>query len=96
MIVFFRSGDNNVLEKQLDCMLQWTREFREQTLDLGDVILFDVVCGDFNFDNMSPGMLTKHLTHFAKGKCLVFELHTQVPIAFALVNVIYCRDPYPK
>ncbi|KAL5016615.1 hypothetical protein ScPMuIL_006204 [Solemya velum] len=48
-------GVNNVLEKQLDCMLQWTREFREQTLDLGDVILFDVVCGDFNFDNMSPG-----------------------------------------
>ncbi|KAL8615326.1 hypothetical protein ACOMHN_038065 [Nucella lapillus] len=47
-------GPGSVIVKQLDSIVEWTAEFRKKTADSRDVILFDVVCGDFNFDNLSP------------------------------------------
>ncbi|KAJ8302707.1 hypothetical protein KUTeg_019103, partial [Tegillarca granosa] len=49
---------NSILDKQLDAVLAWTEEFRSETLKTTDKVLFDVVTGDFNFDNMSPGEKT--------------------------------------
>ncbi|XP_076470303.1 sphingomyelin phosphodiesterase 5-like [Babylonia areolata] len=48
-------GQEPVLLSQLDNIVEWTAEFRKKTADSRDVVLFDVLCGDFNFDNMSPG-----------------------------------------
>jgi sphingomyelin phosphodiesterase 3 len=48
-----------VIVKQMDNILEWTAEFRKKNHDVKDVVLFDIVCGDLNFDNISPG--TAHL-----------------------------------
>ena len=44
--------------QQLDDVLEWCTEFRKQTADSKDVVLFDILCGDFNTDNISPGQYT--------------------------------------
>nr|KAG5707903.1 hypothetical protein BaRGS_031634 [Batillaria attramentaria] len=44
-----------VIKKQLDDILIWCQEFRQRTADSRDIVLFDILCGDLNFDNMSPG-----------------------------------------
>ncbi|XP_023931355.1 sphingomyelin phosphodiesterase 3 isoform X2 [Lingula anatina] len=48
-------GKDKTHLKQLDCLVQWLEEFRSKKDSFGEVVAFDVVCGDFNFDNMSPG-----------------------------------------
>lgn len=48
-------GAESVIVQQLDNIMEWTSLFRRKTADSRDVVLFDVLCGDFNFDNMSPG-----------------------------------------
>ncbi|XP_067651743.1 sphingomyelin phosphodiesterase 5-like [Haliotis asinina] len=47
-------GEQKVTDKQLDDVLQWTEEFRRETSSKHDNIKLDCICGDFNFDNMSP------------------------------------------
>lgn len=47
-------GMNTTLQRQLDEILNWTKLFRQETMKSSDIILFDVLCGDFNFDNLSP------------------------------------------
>lgn len=39
--------------KQLNLLLQWLGEFRESTAQQNDVVMFDIICGDFNFDQES-------------------------------------------
>lgn len=48
-------GDKPVVESQLSEIEKWTVEFRDDTYSTGDSVVFDVLCGDFNIDNMSPG-----------------------------------------
>ncbi|KAK6186481.1 hypothetical protein SNE40_008511 [Patella caerulea] len=48
-------GKVEVNDKQLDDIVKWTKEFRETTKRENDVIAFDILSGDFNFDNISPG-----------------------------------------
>lgn len=48
-------GTEPVVVRQMDDILRWTEEFRQQTHDVRDVVLFDILCGDFNIDNISPG-----------------------------------------
>ncbi|KAK7114861.1 hypothetical protein V1264_000848 [Littorina saxatilis] len=48
-------GTQPVIARQLDDILEWSAEFRKQTADSRDVVLFDIICGDLNFDNLSPG-----------------------------------------
>ncbi|XP_075440418.1 sphingomyelin phosphodiesterase 5-like isoform X2 [Ascaphus truei] len=38
---------------QMSLLLQWLSEFQSQHSEVGDIIAFDVLCGDFNFDNCS-------------------------------------------
>lgn len=47
-------GSATALQKQLDEIVKWTKEFREETNKSTDNIMFDMLCGDFNFDNISP------------------------------------------
>ena len=46
--------------RQLDDIVKWTKEFRSESQD--DAIVFDVVAGDFNFDNTSPGEVISYLS----------------------------------
>ncbi|XP_048253367.1 sphingomyelin phosphodiesterase 5-like isoform X2 [Haliotis rufescens] len=47
-------GDQKVTDKQLDDILRWTEEFRQETASKHDSVKLDCISGDFNFDNMSP------------------------------------------
>ncbi|KAK3085878.1 hypothetical protein FSP39_009968, partial [Pinctada imbricata] len=51
-----------ILDKQLNQILQWSDEFISKTKAASDVVKFTILCGDFNFDNMSPAdrELSKH------------------------------------
>ncbi|KAI8501898.1 hypothetical protein Bbelb_203100 [Branchiostoma belcheri] len=51
-------GPFEILPRQLDELLTWTEDFRRRTLGSDDIQAFDILCGDFNFDNMSPGEKT--------------------------------------
>ncbi|MEQ2184448.1 Sphingomyelin phosphodiesterase 3, partial [Goodea atripinnis] len=53
-------GDSSVRCKQLDLLLQWEAEFRQSSSQspegekvLEDLVAFDVILGDLNFDNCS-------------------------------------------
>ncbi|XP_077983283.1 sphingomyelin phosphodiesterase 3-like [Glandiceps talaboti] len=48
-------GDQHIHSLQMDEILKAQDEFRIKSLQRNDLIVFDVLCGDFNFDNMSPG-----------------------------------------
>lgn len=37
-------------------LTKWIREFQAVTKQDNEMVMFDVLCGDFNFDNCSPGM----------------------------------------
>lgn len=42
---------------QMDEMMTWLNEFRAKHYDYdGETIAFDLICGDFNMDNYSPGI----------------------------------------
>ncbi|XP_041963188.1 sphingomyelin phosphodiesterase 5 [Alosa sapidissima] len=47
-------GDGAVRYEQLNMVLKWIDEFQEAHSEEGEMVLFDVLCGDFNFDNCSP------------------------------------------
>lgn len=56
-------GDASIRCEQLDLLLQWGAEFRRTSSQLPegekvleDLVAFDVVLGDLNFDNCSSGM----------------------------------------
>lgn len=56
-------GDASIRCEQLDLLLQWGAEFRQSSSQLSkgkkvleDLVAFDVVLGDLNFDNCSSGM----------------------------------------
>jgi hypothetical protein len=44
-----------VLTRQLDDVVRWTAQFRQETHSEQETVECDMVCGDFNFDNLSPG-----------------------------------------
>uniref|UniRef100_A0A8B9MYJ4 sphingomyelin phosphodiesterase n=1 Tax=Accipiter nisus TaxID=211598 RepID=A0A8B9MYJ4_9AVES len=45
------AGDAAVRDAQLTLGLRWLQQFREAQEQRGDVVAFDVFCGDLNFDN---------------------------------------------
>ena len=49
------SGDGDVRVEQLNLVSRWIDEFQEVHAEEGEMVMFDVLCGDFNFDNCSPG-----------------------------------------
>ena len=49
------AGEAPILLQQLSFLHSSVTSFRAQTLSHDDHVAFDVIAGDFNFDNMSPG-----------------------------------------
>lgn len=61
--MFLPAGDAAVRCEQLDLLLQWGAEFRQSSCQspegekvLEDLVAFDVILGDLNFDNCSSGV----------------------------------------
>lgn len=61
--MFLHAGDAAVRCEQLDLLLQWGAEFRQSSCQspegekvLEDLVAFDVILGDLNFDNCSSGV----------------------------------------
>ena len=48
-------GNEPIHVKQLDSINIWLDAFRKRTLKSSEQVAFDVMGGDFNFDNISPG-----------------------------------------
>ncbi|XP_056142735.1 sphingomyelin phosphodiesterase 5 [Lampris incognitus] len=55
-------GEGEIRCEQLNMITQWIGEFQAVSKRPEEVVVFDVLCGDFNFDNCSPddGMEQKH------------------------------------
>ncbi|XP_054254596.1 sphingomyelin phosphodiesterase 5-like [Indicator indicator] len=49
------AADATIREEQLTLMLRWLWQFRQAEQRHGDLVAFDVLCGDLNFDNCSSG-----------------------------------------
>ncbi|XP_014118473.1 PREDICTED: sphingomyelin phosphodiesterase 3, partial [Pseudopodoces humilis] len=47
--------DATIRDQQLSLSLRWLRDFRGDQEQPGDLVAFDVLCGDLNFDNCSRG-----------------------------------------
>jgi sphingomyelin phosphodiesterase 3 len=50
-------GSEDVLLSQLTDILISVSLFKEQNTFADEIIDFDIICGDFNADNMSPGKI---------------------------------------
>nr|CAD7569362.1 unnamed protein product [Timema californicum] len=48
-------GEENVIANQLSETRRFVADFKEKTHQSTDVVEFDIICGDFNADNMSIG-----------------------------------------
>lgn len=67
------TGDAAVRCEQLDLLLQWGTEFRQSSCQnpegekvLEDLVAFDVILGDLNFDNCSSGIRHKQQDSFSQ------------------------------
>ncbi|XP_065520658.1 sphingomyelin phosphodiesterase 3-like isoform X2 [Lathamus discolor] len=49
------AGDGAVRDAQLRLALRWLQRFQQEQARGGDLVAFDVLCGDLNFDNCSRG-----------------------------------------
>lgn len=49
------SGEGEIRCVQLDMVTKWIDDFQEAKRQADEDVVFDVLCGDFNFDNCSPG-----------------------------------------
>lgn len=47
-------GDGEIRFEQLNMLTKWISEFQAVTRREDEMVMFDVLCGDFNFDNCSP------------------------------------------
>ncbi|XP_010882766.1 sphingomyelin phosphodiesterase 5 [Esox lucius] len=47
-------GEGEIRCEQLNMVTKWIQEFQEVNGKPDEVVAFDVLCGDFNFDNCSP------------------------------------------
>lgn len=54
------SGEGEIRCIQLEMVTKWIAEFQAANKQPDEDVVFDVLCGDFNFDNCSPGVLLSH------------------------------------
>uniref|UniRef100_A0A3Q4ADN5 sphingomyelin phosphodiesterase n=1 Tax=Mola mola TaxID=94237 RepID=A0A3Q4ADN5_MOLML len=47
-------GEGEIRCEQLNMVTKWIGEFQHANTQLDEDVVFDVLCGDFNFDNCSP------------------------------------------
>lgn len=50
-----RAADAAIRSEQLRLGLHWVQLFQDAHEEPGDIVAFDVFCGDLNFDNCSRG-----------------------------------------
>lgn len=55
------TADAEIRCDQLNLSLLWAQLFQDGNTQPGDIVAFDVYCGDLNFDNSSPGALGKQV-----------------------------------
>lgn len=79
-------GSEAVVLSQLTDIMVFVSLFKEKKTQPRDIIDFDVVCGDFNADNMSPGRVILSVELWA------IQLYYK-----ALLTSIYCQlSPVPS
>ncbi|XP_071594698.1 sphingomyelin phosphodiesterase 5-like isoform X1 [Heliangelus exortis] len=49
------AGDATIREEQVTLALGWLQRFQQEQEQPGDLVAFDIFCGDLNFDNCSQG-----------------------------------------
>uniref|UniRef100_H9GU37 sphingomyelin phosphodiesterase n=1 Tax=Anolis carolinensis TaxID=28377 RepID=H9GU37_ANOCA len=70
-------ADAQVRCDQMTLGLMWAQQFQDASTQPGDIVAFDIYCGDLNFDNCSEGILEGHR---ALTECLGACSHTYFPI----------------
>lgn len=51
------SGEGEIRCEQLNMVTKWIGDFQDVNRQSDEDVVFDVLCGDFNFDNCSTGVL---------------------------------------
>ena len=47
-------GPDHLIDAALTEVIEVMHKFRQENVSSEEKLMFDVICGDFNFDNMSP------------------------------------------
>lgn len=68
-LCYLLSGEGEVRCEQLNMVTKWIGDFQAANKEPDEDVVFDVLCGDFNFDNCSPGV---SLTIFYSMSELIF------------------------
>lgn len=81
------SGEGEIRCVQLDMVTKWIDDFQEAKRQTDEDVVFDVLCGDFNFDNCSPGACVDSFLLFFWTCYLIF-----IKGCFVFMHVAYsCR-----
>ena len=59
-LCLLKSGDGEIRCEQLKMVTKWISDFQAASRQSDEHVVFDVLCGDFNFDNCSPSMCFSH------------------------------------
>jgi sphingomyelin phosphodiesterase 3 len=54
-------------------LTKWIQEFQVTNSKPDEVVVFDVLSGDFNFDNCSPGTSASQIESYSLLKCTTFD-----------------------
>ena len=55
-LCYLSSGEGEIRCEQLNMLTKWIGDFQAANREPDEDVVFDVLCGDFNFDNCSPGV----------------------------------------
>lgn len=80
------AGDTTIRCEQLDLLQDWLADFRKSTSSSStanpeELVAFDVICGDLNFDNCSSGETRSFL--------LPPNQQSGAPFLFTMVTPVY-------
>lgn len=63
-LCFLSPGEGEIRCEQLNMVTKWIGDFQAANRQPDEDVVFDVLCGDFNFDNCSPGVFPTTLYAF--------------------------------
>lgn len=55
VLCLISTGEGEIRCEQLNMVTKWISDFQAAHRQPDEDVVFDVLCGDFNFDNCSPG-----------------------------------------
>lgn len=82
----FSSGDGRIRCEQLDMVTSWIADFQAANKQPEEEVVFDVLCGDFNFDNCSPGVSFAEKKKVFVYICIIVILIILIPIQRAMLK----------